>query len=28
MDDFLPRPRPWFFSFLTTSGAASDEVIG
>jgi len=28
MDDFLPRPRPWFFSFLTSSDAASDEVIG
>ncbi len=27
MDDFLPRPRPWFFSFLTSSDAASDEVI-
>jgi hypothetical protein len=28
MDNFLPRPRPWFFSFLTSSDAASDEVIG
>jgi hypothetical protein len=27
MDDFLPRPRPWFFSFLTSSDAAGDEVI-
>jgi hypothetical protein len=27
MDDFLPRPRPWFFSFLTSSDAANDEVI-
>jgi hypothetical protein len=26
MDDFLPRPRPWFFSFLTSSDAAGDEV--
>jgi hypothetical protein len=27
MDDFLPRPRPWFFPFLTSSDAVSDEVI-
>ncbi len=27
MDDFLPRPRPWFFPFLTSSDAAGDEVI-
>jgi hypothetical protein len=27
MDDFLPRPRPWFLPFLTSSDAAGDEVI-
>jgi hypothetical protein len=27
MDDFLPRPRPWFFPFLTSSDAGGDEVI-
>jgi hypothetical protein len=27
LDYLLPRPRPWFFSFLTSSDAASDEVI-
>jgi hypothetical protein len=27
MDDFLPRLRPWFFSFLTSSDAVGDEVI-
>ncbi len=26
MDDFLPRPRPWFFSFLTSFDTAGDEV--
>jgi hypothetical protein len=27
MDDFLPRPRPWFLPFLSSSDAAGDEVI-
>ncbi len=27
MDDFLPRPRPWFLPFLTSSDADGDEVI-
>jgi hypothetical protein len=27
MDDFLPRPRPWFLPFLTSSDAAGDEVV-
>ncbi len=27
MDDFLPRPRPWFLPFLTSSDVAGDEVI-
>jgi hypothetical protein len=26
MDDFLPRPRPWFLPFLTSSDVTGDEV--